>query len=102
MIAALLPILGSIGKSVASNLFPDPADKLKAQALEQELQKAVLDHAAAIEQAAAANIQAEAEGMTEPEYLEVYGLIKIGLGGYVVGRSAEKIAPSLIGAIKNR
>ena len=133
MIAALLPILGSIGKSVASNLFPDPADKLKAQALEQELQRAILDHAAAIEQAAAANIQAEAsskhwlaanwrpitmlvfvalivarwlgysaEGMTEPEYLEVYGLIKIGLGGYVVGRSAEKSAPSLIGAITNR
>lgn len=133
MIAALLPILGSIGKSVAANLFPDPADKLKAQELEQQLTRAVLDHAAAIEQAAAANIQTEAaskhwlaanwrpltmitfvclivarwlgfsaDGMTEAEYLEVYGLIKIGLGGYVVGRSVEKVAPSIVGAIKSR
>jgi hypothetical protein len=40
--------------------------------------------------------------MTEAEYLEVYSLIKIGLGGYVLGRSAEKIAPGVIGAIKSR
>ena len=31
-----------------------------------------------------------APGMSEAEYLSVYDLIKIGLGGYVVGRSAEK------------
>lgn len=31
-----------------------------------------------------------AEGMTEAEYLSVYELIKLGLGGYVVGRSVEK------------
>lgn len=131
MIAALLPILGSIGQKVAANLFPDPADKLKAQELEQELQRAVLEHAAAIEQAAAKNIQTEAaskhwlaanwrpitmlvfvtlivarwlgfaaEGMTEDEYLSVYDLVKIGLGGYIVGRSVEKVAPSIAGAIK--
>ena len=39
-----------------------------------------------------------AEGMSEAEYLEVYALIKIGLGGYVVGRSAEKIVPKIIDA----
>ena len=37
-----------------------------------------------------------AEGMTEAEYLEVYQLIQIGLGGYIVGRSAEKIVPRLM------
>jgi len=32
----------------------------------------------------------------------LYSIIKLGLGGYVLGRSAEKIAPSLSDAIKNR
>lgn len=41
-----------------------------------------------------------AEGMTEAEYLEVYGLIKVGLGGYVAGRSIEKVAPSIVSALK--
>tara|TARA_R110000824_G_scaffold173284_2_gene351300 strand:+ start:1060 stop:1458 length:399 start_codon:yes stop_codon:yes gene_type:complete len=39
-----------------------------------------------------------AENMTEAEYLSVYDLVKIGLGGYVVGRSAEKIVPKIIDA----
>lgn len=41
-----------------------------------------------------------APGMTEAEYLSIYDLIKIGLGGYVVGRSAEKIVPAVIAAMK--
>jgi len=41
-----------------------------------------------------------AEGMTEAEYMSVYDLIKIGLGGYVVGRSAEKIVPAVVAAMK--
>lgn len=41
-----------------------------------------------------------APGMSEAEYLSVYDLIKIGLGGYVVGRSAEKIIPSVVAAMK--
>lgn len=31
-----------------------------------------------------------APGMTEAEYLSIYDLIKLGLAGYVVGRSVEK------------
>lgn len=31
---------------------------------------------------------------------EAWTLLQLGLGGYVVGRSAEKIAPSIIGALK--
>jgi len=43
-----------------------------------------------------------APGMTEAEYLALYDLMKIGLGGYVIGRSAEKIAPSLIEKLKSK
>jgi hypothetical protein len=32
----------------------------------------------------------------------LYRIIQLGIGGYVVGRSAEKIAPSISDAIKNR
>jgi hypothetical protein len=31
------------------------------------------------------------EGMTETDYANLWSLIQIGLGGYVVGRSAEKV-----------
>jgi hypothetical protein len=33
---------------------------------------------------------------------EAWTLLKIGLGGYVIGRSAEKIAPSVTEAIKGK
>ncbi len=33
---------------------------------------------------------------------EAWTLLQIGLGGYVVGRSAEKIAPAITGALKNK
>jgi len=35
-----------------------------------------------------------AENMTEAEYLEVYGIVKIMIGGYVVSRGAEKLMDS--------
>lgn len=31
---------------------------------------------------------------------ELFGLIKLGLGGYVIGRSVEKVIPSVVGALK--
>ena len=40
--------------------------------------------------------------LPESAAMSVFDLIKIGLGGYVVGRSAEKIAPSVIDAIKKK
>lgn len=43
-----------------------------------------------------------APNITEDVVLSLLGLVKIGLGGYVVGRSSEKIAKSLAsGGIKN-
>lgn len=133
MIAALLPILGSIGSQVAKNLFPDPADELKRKELEQSIQQAALERAAEMEQAAADIVKTEAASqhwlaanwrpltmlvfvglivarwmgyaapdMTEAEYLSIYDLIKIGLGGYVAGRTLEKVGPGMIDAIKRR
>ena len=41
-----------------------------------------------------------APGVTEAVELSLMSLIQIGLGGYVVGRSLEKIAPSIAAALK--
>ena len=38
--------------------------------------------------------------MTEGEILELWGIVKLGLGGYTIGRTAEKIAPAIVGALK--
>lgn len=40
------------------------------------------------------------ENLTEPTVLSLLGLVKLGLGGYVIGRSAEKIVPATLAAIK--
>lgn len=41
-----------------------------------------------------------APNLTEAEYLALWDIVQIGLGGYVVGRSVEKIAPAIAGALK--
>ena len=33
---------------------------------------------------------------------QAWTLLQIGLGGYVVGRSAEKVAPAIVGALKSK
>jgi hypothetical protein len=40
--------------------------------------------------------------VTETLVLELFGLIKIGLGGYVIGRSVEKTAKTIVGYMKER
>lgn len=133
MLNLLLPILGNIGSTIAKSMFPDPADEQKRQDAEQKFTLGVMQHANAIEQAAAEVVKAEAAsghwlaanwrpitmlvfvglicarwwgftapGMTEAEYLSIYDLVKIGLGGYVVGRSAEKIVPAITEAMKRK
>lgn len=42
-----------------------------------------------------------APGVNESEYLMLWELIKLGLGGYVIGRSVEKVTPGLVGALKD-
>lgn len=41
-----------------------------------------------------------APNLSEAEYLKLWDIVELGLGGYVIGRSAEKIAPAIIGALK--
>lgn len=41
-----------------------------------------------------------APNLTEAEYLKLWDIVQLGLGGYVIGRSVEKIVPSIADAIK--
>lgn len=41
-----------------------------------------------------------APDLSEAEYIKLWDIVEFGLGGYVVGRSAEKIVPSIVGALK--
>ena len=41
-----------------------------------------------------------APNLSEAEYLKLWSIVEFGLGGYVVGRSVEKVAPSIVGAFK--
>jgi hypothetical protein len=43
-----------------------------------------------------------APNLTESEYLALWDIVELGIGGYVIGRSGEKIAPLFADAIKNR
>lgn len=131
MLAALLPVLGSIFGQVTKNLFPDPADELKRIELENQLQLAMMQQSAALDQAAASIVSDEAKGeswlqrnwrpltmmtfvglvvakwlgftapgVSEAIELELMTLIQIGLGGYVGGRTVEKVAPVIAAALK--
>jgi hypothetical protein len=127
---ALIPLLAPILGKVVGNLFPDPEAQAKAQAevtnqllahsaeIEQAAASIVKTEAASKHWLAAnwrpitmlffvGLIGARwfgwtAPGMSEAEYLSIYDLIKIGLGGYVVSRGVEKITPSIVDAVKNR
>ena len=136
MIGALLPVLGTIVKDVIGRVLP--ADKNKAQEIERELNMAMMQNTAAIEEAAASVVIAEAKSehkitatwrpilmltitaivawnfllaplaelavtlstgnqipLSIPLPDELWTLLSIGVGGYVVGRSGEKIAGKL-------
>lgn len=43
-----------------------------------------------------------APNLSQDEYLKLWDIVQLGLGGYVIGRSAEKIIPSVAAAIKNK
>ena len=43
-----------------------------------------------------------APGLSEAEALALWDIVQLGLGGYVIGRSAEKLVPSIADALKNR
>lgn len=128
MIQALIPSLVPILGKVVGNLFPDPAEKAKAEA---EVMRQLLAAQAELEQAASKIIQTEAASqhwlaanwrpltmltfvilivarwfgwaapnLSESEYLKLWSIVELGLGGYVIGRSVEKIVPSITQAMK--
>lgn len=130
MIQALIPVLAPILGKVVGNLFPDPAEKAKA---EQEVLVQLMQHQQQIETAAAQIINTEAASshwlaanwrpltmlvfvtlivarwfgwaapnLAEAEYIKLWSIVEFGLGGYVVGRSVEKIAPGIADALKRR
>ena len=41
-----------------------------------------------------------APNITEAEVLKLWSIVELGLGGYVIGRSVEKIIPAIAGALK--
>ena len=128
MLQNLLPALLPVLERVVGNLFPDPAEKAKAEA---EMLRQLLAAQSELEQAASRIIQTEAASqhwlaanwrpltmltfvvlivarwfgwaapnLSEAEYIKLWSIVEFGLGGYVVGRSVEKIAPSIAQAMK--
>jgi hypothetical protein len=43
-----------------------------------------------------------APNISEAEYLKLWDIVELGLGGYVIGRSVEKIVPGIADAMKKR
>lgn len=41
-----------------------------------------------------------APGISEAELLKLWDIVQLGLGGYVIGRSAEKVAPAIAAALR--
>lgn len=41
-----------------------------------------------------------APNLSVDEYLKLWDIVELGLGGYVVGRSVEKVVPAIAGALK--
>lgn len=128
MIQALIPALAPIVGQIVGNLFPDPTEKAKAEAeamrqllahqgeIEAAAAKIIQTEAASTHWLAAnwrpltmitftALIVARwmgwvAPNLSEAEYLKLWSIIEFGLGGYVVGRSVEKVAPAIATAMK--
>lgn len=120
----------TIGGQLIDRLWPDPEKKAQAQIalleLAQRGELAELTSRAQIVQAEAASdhwlaanwrpllmltfgalIVARwfgwaAPNLSEAEYLKLWSIVEFGIGGYVVGRSAEKIVPAVAAAIKSR
>lgn len=41
-----------------------------------------------------------APNLSPEEYIKLWSIVELGLGGYVIGRSAEKIAPAIAASLK--
>lgn len=128
MIQALIPALAPIVGQIVGSLFPDPTEKAKAEAeamrqllahqgeIEAAAAKIIQTEAASTHWLAAnwrplvmivfcGLIVARwfgwaAPNLSEAEYLKLWSIVEFGLGGYVIGRSVEKVAPSIASAMR--
>jgi hypothetical protein len=128
MLAALLPALLPVLGDTLRRLFPDPAEAAAAQqelTMALLANQATLDAAAG--EVVKAEAQSEhwlaacwrpilmltfgtlivarwfgwsAPGISEAETLKLWSIVELGLGGYVIGRSAEKIVPQVAQALR--
>lgn len=120
----------TVGGKVIDRLFPDPAQKAEAQLKLLELaQKGDLtdltERASIVKTEAASQhwlaatwrpivmltftalivarwMGWSAPGLAESEILKLWDIVELGLGGYVIGRTAEKVVPTLASAMKGR
>lgn len=125
-ILSFLPIIGN----VLDKVLPDPAQaaaaKLKLLELEQngqfrelEAKAGIIKQEAASEHWLAASwrpitmltfvglitarwLGFSTEGLSEAEVLKLWDIVELGIGGYVVGRSVEKVAPSIADALRKK
>ena len=130
MIAALLPALVPILGDVNRRIVPDGEAQAKVEAeLSLALMQRAQEIESAAAEVVQAEAQSEhwltatwrpivmlvltslivarwlgysAPGISEAEALKLWSIVEIGLGGYVIGRSAEKIAPMVAEAMKRR
>ena len=118
----------NIGGKIIDKLFPDPAerDKAKLQLLEMQQRGELAEFAARADivktEAASDHWLAAtwrpvlmltfgalivarwfgwaAPNLSEAEYIKLWDIVELGLGGYVIGRSVEKTAPLIAGALR--
>ncbi len=130
MFAALLPVLAPILGDVIRKIIPDQGEQSRIEAelslalmqRAQEIESAAADVVkteAASEHWITATwrpivmlvltslivarwLGYSAPGISEVEALKLWSIVEIGLGGYVIGRSAEKIAPVMAEAMRRR
>jgi hypothetical protein len=130
MLAALLPALFPILGDVIKRIFPDPEAAARAQLeIQMEVMRRSADLEAAANSIVKAEAESEhwltaswrpilmltfgalivarwlgfaAPGLSEVEVTKLWSIVELGIGGYVIGRSAEKILPSLAEAVRDR
>lgn len=128
MIAALLPALLPILGDALKRLFPDAEARQRAEAelhaallaRAGELEKAAGEIVKAEAQSehwltaswrpimmltfgaliVARWLGWSAPGISEAEALKLWSIVEIGLGGYVIGRSVEKVLPNIVETLK--
>lgn len=126
MLAAVAPIVSRI----VGSLFPDKDARAKAEAEamkllienQHELEMAsakVITTEAASQHWLAANWRPltmcvfvclivarwfgfAAPDLSEAEYLKLWAIVELGLGGYVIGRTMEKLAPGVLDTLKGK